>query len=43
MVHNSINCADGLASYLSYVRDPRNCRNSVNVMIDGEGLEVSLV
>ena len=41
LAHNSINCAEGLADYLAYVRDAQHCRASVNVMIDGEGLEVS--
>jgi predicted O-methyltransferase YrrM len=42
LAHNSINCADRLCHYLEYVRDPGHMRASVNVMIDGEGLEVSL-
>jgi predicted O-methyltransferase YrrM len=42
LAHNSINSAEGLSHYLAYVRDPRHCRASVNVMIDGEGLEVSV-
>jgi predicted O-methyltransferase YrrM len=41
LAHNSINCAERLAPYLEWVRDPANMRKSVNVMLDGEGLEVS--
>ncbi|MHB9134676.1 MAG: class I SAM-dependent methyltransferase [Armatimonadota bacterium] len=42
LAHNSINCAEHLRHYLAYVRDGANLRNSVNVMIDGEGLEVTV-
>jgi len=42
LAHNSVNCAAALADYLAFVRDPANCRTSVNVIIDGEGLEVSV-
>jgi len=42
LAHNSINCAPALADYLAYVRDPAHCRASINMMIDGEGLEVSM-
>lgn len=41
LAHNSINCADALAHYLAFVRDPAHLTASLNVMIDGEGLEVS--
>jgi predicted O-methyltransferase YrrM len=41
LAHNSVNCADRLQDYFAYVRNPENCRASVNVIIDGEGLEVS--
>ncbi|NLG26726.1 MAG: hypothetical protein GX557_02365 [Chloroflexi bacterium] len=41
LAHNSYNCADRLRFYLDYVRDPRNCRASVNVIMDREGLEVT--
>ena len=41
LAHNSANAADSLAEYLAFVRDPANCRASVNVIIDREGLEVS--
>jgi predicted O-methyltransferase YrrM len=41
LAHNSVNCAERLAGYLAWVRDPANMRASVNVILDGEGLEVS--
>ncbi len=41
LAHNSVNCAERLASYLAWVRDSANMRVSVNVILDGEGLEVS--
>jgi len=41
LAHNSVNAAERLAHYLGFVRDPANCRASVNVIIDPEGLEVS--
>ena len=40
--HNSVNSAKGLAEYLDFVRDPANLRASVNVVLDGEGLEASV-
>lgn len=41
LAHNSVNNADKLSEYLAYVRDPTHFRASVNVILDGEGLEVS--
>lgn len=41
LAHNSVNCAERLQHYLAWVRDPAHCRASVNVVIDGEGVEVS--
>ena len=41
LAHNSVNCADRLSGYLAYVRNPDYFRASVNVVIDGEGLEVT--
>lgn len=41
LAHNSVNCAERLADYLAWVRDEANLAASVNVVIDGEGLEVS--
>ncbi len=42
LAHNSVNLAHQLKHYLEFVRDPQNCRASVNIVIDGEGLEVSM-
>jgi len=42
LAHNSVNAADRLKSYLGFVRDPAHFRASVNVIIDREGLEVSV-
>lgn len=41
LAHNSVNAADKMRAYLDFVRDARNCRASVNMIVDGEGLEVS--
>ncbi len=41
LAHNSVNAADDLEGYLNFVRDPANCRESVNVVLDTMGLEVS--
>ena len=40
--HNSVNCAERLARYLDFVRDPAHMRESVDVVFDREGLEVSV-
>lgn len=42
LAHNSVNDARELASYLDFVRNRRNCRASMNLAIDSEGLEVSI-
>ncbi len=42
LAHNSVNSAERLADYLAYVRDPTRFATSVNVILDPEGLEVSL-
>ena len=42
LAHNSVNCAARLEHYLKYVRDEANMRASVNVIVDPEGLEVSV-
>ncbi len=42
LAHNSFNCADRLTDYLAFVRDPKDFAASVNVLIDPEGLEVSV-
>jgi len=41
LAHNSVNSAQRLRHYLEFVRGPANFRNSVNVVFDREGLEVS--
>jgi predicted O-methyltransferase YrrM len=41
LAHNSVNAAGQLADYLTYVRGPSPFRASVNLIVDGEGLEVS--
>lgn len=41
LAHNSVNCAERLTHYLAFVRDPANMANSMNMVVDGEGLEVS--
>ena len=43
LAHNSVNSARQLADYLTYVRDPDHFTNSVNVVVDDQGLEVTLV
>lgn len=42
LAHNSVNLAGSLKHYLAFVRDEANCRASVNVIFDTEGLEVSI-
>ena len=42
LAHNSVNCADRLSDYLAFVRDPVHFRASVNVILDPEGMEVSV-
>ena len=42
LAHNSVNLADHLKHYLAFVRDPAHFRASVNVILDPEGLEVSV-
>jgi predicted O-methyltransferase YrrM len=42
LAHNSVNDARGLADYLGYVRDPENYAQSVNMVVDDQGLEVSM-
>ncbi len=42
LAHNSVNSAKKLADYFDYVRDAANFRESVNVVIDDQGLEVSI-
>jgi predicted O-methyltransferase YrrM len=40
--HNSVNAAHQLADYLDYVRAPHRFVESVNVVVDDQGLEVTL-
>ena len=42
LAHNSVNAAEQLKFYLSFVRDPAYFSASVNVILDIEGLEVSV-
>ena len=42
LAHNSVNAARRLEHYLAFVRDPANMAASVNVILDPEGLEVSV-
>jgi len=41
LAHNSVNAAERLRHYLAFVRDEANFRQSVNIVLDREGLEVS--
>jgi predicted O-methyltransferase YrrM len=41
LAHNSVNAAERLADYLGYVRESGKFRASVNMIMDGEGLEVT--
>jgi predicted O-methyltransferase YrrM len=42
LAHNSLNSADALSHYLAFVREGDAFGGSVNVIVDGEGLEVSV-
>jgi len=42
LAHNSANLAHQIADFLEYVRDPANFTESMNVIIDDQGLEVSM-
>jgi predicted O-methyltransferase YrrM len=42
LAHNSVNSARTMHDYLTYVRDPARFEQSVNMVIDDQGLEVSL-
>jgi predicted O-methyltransferase YrrM len=42
LAHNSVNAAESMKHYLAFVRNEANCRASVNMYMDGEGLEVSV-
>lgn len=42
LAHNSVNLSQQLRQYLAYVRDENHFRASMNVILDHEGLEVSM-
>lgn len=42
IAHNSVNSAADLSDYLTFVRDPARFSESVNVVLDDQGLEISL-
>ena len=42
LAHNSVNAADRLSEYFDFVRDTAHFHASVNVILDPEGLEVSV-
>jgi predicted O-methyltransferase YrrM len=42
LAHNSVNGGEKVQPYLQFVRDRTNFRASINIVIDPEGLEVSL-
>jgi predicted O-methyltransferase YrrM len=42
LAHNSVNCANKLGDYFAFVRESGHMTSSVNVVLDPEGLEVSL-
>jgi len=43
LAHNSVNSAHQLADYLAFVRNPQVFRESANLILDDQGLEVSLL
>jgi predicted O-methyltransferase YrrM len=43
LAHNSVNSAHTMCDYLATVRNPAHFRQSVNMIVDDQGLEVSLV
>jgi predicted O-methyltransferase YrrM len=42
LAHNSVNAAHTMHDYLAYVRNPAHFRESVNMIVDDQGLEVSV-
>jgi predicted O-methyltransferase YrrM len=42
IAHNSVNNAQSLSHYLAFVRDGARMRASLNVVVDGEGVEISV-
>ena len=43
LAHNSVNSANDLTDYFARVHDGTDFRESVNVVVDTQGLEVSVV
>jgi predicted O-methyltransferase YrrM len=41
LAHNSVNSAEKLRAFLDQVRDPAYFHASANMIVDGEGLEVT--
>ena len=41
LAHNAVNAARSMADYLAHVRDPANFSESVTLVVDDQGLEVS--
>jgi predicted O-methyltransferase YrrM len=41
LAHNSVNSAHTMGDYLAYVRNPAHFHQSVNMIVDDQGLEVS--
>jgi predicted O-methyltransferase YrrM len=42
LAHNSVNDARGMSDYLDYVQNPSNFAASMNMIVDDQGLEVSI-
>jgi len=42
LAHNNVSHAEPLGEYLDFVRDEANCRASVNVILDTQGVEISM-
>jgi predicted O-methyltransferase YrrM len=43
IAHNSVNSASQLADYFAFVRDTENFRESANLIVDDQGIEVSML
>jgi predicted O-methyltransferase YrrM len=42
LAHNSVNAAHTMTDYMAYVRDPNRLSASVNMIVDDQGLQVSM-
>lgn len=42
LAHNAVNAAEALRDYLQFVRDPTYFQQSIRLIVDGEGLEVTM-